>query len=173
VTATSVTGVDLATRVAVEDFYYREAEVLDERRWDEWLAMLAPDIEYTAPIRVVRRRPAPDVIDDLGHFDDTYASLALRVKRLQTDVAWCEDPPSMTRRMVSNVRVRPGEAPGELAVRTNLLIFRSRGDMGTHDLLAGERQDLLSAGGADWVIRRRRTLLDQASLGTKNLGIFL
>lgn len=164
---------DLATRIALEDFYYLEAELLDERRWEEWLDLFAPELEYTAPIRVTRKAPANDIIDELGHFDDTKSSLALRVKRLRTDVAWAEDPPSHTRRLITNLRVRPGEDPGLVTARTNFLLFRSRGDLGAHDLIVGERQDILRREGGTWLITRRRIVLDQSSLGTKNLGVFL
>ncbi|MFI6350203.1 aromatic-ring-hydroxylating dioxygenase subunit beta [Streptomyces sp. NPDC050560] len=165
--------VDLATRVEVEDLYYREAELLDERRWEEWLELFAPELEYTAPIRVTRRAPANDIIDDIGHFDETKSSLGLRVKRLRTDVAWAENPPSHTRRLITNVRVRRETGTGQLAARTNMMLFRSRGDHGAHDLIVGERRDTLRREGEAWLITRRVIILDQSSLGTKNLGVFL
>ena len=49
-------------------------------------------------------------------------SLGLRVKRLYTDAAWAEDPPSLTRRMVSNIRVGPGRGDGELPAKSGLLL---------------------------------------------------
>ena len=165
--------VDLETRVALEDFYIHEAELLDDRRWEDWLDLFADDIEYTAPIRVMRKMPASDTVDELGHFDDTKASLTLRAKRLRTDVAWCEDPPSLTRRFITNVRVAEVYDSGEMLAKTNMLLYRSRSDMGAYDLIVGERQDLLRPGGEDWLIARRRILIDQASMSTKNLGVFL
>ncbi|WP_395109683.1 aromatic-ring-hydroxylating dioxygenase subunit beta [Actinomadura sp. SCN-SB] len=172
-TESAAGAVDLATRIELEDFYYREAELLDERRWEEWLELFAPELEYTAPIRVNRKSPAPDIIDGLGHFDDTLSSLTLRAKRLRTDVAWCEDPPSHTRRLITNLRVRPAEDAGRLSVRTNFMLYRSRGDMGAYDLIVGERQDTLRREGDRWLIAKRRIIIDQSSLGTKNLGVFL
>ncbi|MEU7632886.1 aromatic-ring-hydroxylating dioxygenase subunit beta [Nocardia sp. NPDC049220] len=169
-------AIDLATRIEIQDFYYYEAELLDDRRWEEWVALFAPEVEYTAPIRVTRKSPAPDIIDELGHFDDNKASLELRAKRLRTDVAWAEDPPSHTRRLITNVRVRPGDADdadGALAVRTNFLLYRSRGDMGAFDLIVGERQDVLRRAGDSWLIAKRRIIIDQSSMSTKNLGVFL
>lgn len=176
----TATRIDLATRVEIEDFYYREAELLDERRWEEWLDLFAPELEYFAPLRVTRKSPASDIVEELGHFDDTRASLGLRVKRLRTDVAWAEDPPSHTRRLITNLRAEPA-GDGTVTVRTNMLLYRSRGDMGAFDLIVGERQDLLrrgetgdeaaSAGG--WLIAKRRIIIDQSSLGTKNLGVLL
>lgn len=165
-------SIDLGMRIELQDLYYAEAEMLDERRWEDWLELFSDDLEYTAPIRVMRRSPASDIIDGLGHFDDTKQSLTLRAKRLRTDVAWAEDPPSLTRRLITNLRVRP-VADDEVAVRTNFLMYRSRGDLGAHDLIVGERQDSLRRDGGDWLIFKRRIVIDQASLGTKNLGVFL
>jgi PAH dioxygenase small subunit len=167
------TAIDLDTRLAVQDFLYFEAELLDDRRYGDWLALFTEDIRYTAPIKVTRKQPAIDVVDDIGHFDDTIHSLGLRVRRLSTDVAWAEDPPSHTRRIVGNIRVRPTNDADELQVRSNLLLFRSRGDLGAYDLIAGERHDLLRRVDGDLRIARRRAILDQSSLGTKNLGVFL
>lgn len=164
---------DLETRLAVEDFLYYEAEQLDDRNYEAWLALFTEDIRYTAPVRVTRKSPAVDIVDEIGHFDDTIHSLGLRVRRLGTDVAWAEDPPSHTRRIVGNIRIRPTDDPNELEVRSNLLLFRSRGDLGAHDLIAGERHDLLRLVDGAWRIARRRAVLDQSSLGTKNLGVFL
>ncbi len=176
----TVTKIDLATRIELEDFYYREAELLDERRWEEWLELFAPELEYFAPLRVTRRSPASDIVEELGHFDDTKVSLGLRVKRLRTDVAWAEDPPSHTRRLITNLRAASAD-DGTVAVRTNMLLYRSRGDLGAFDLIVGERQDLLrrdgtadeADGAGGWLIARRRIIIDQSSLGTKNLGVLL
>ena len=165
--------VDLATWMDVYRYYAHEAELLDDRCWEDWLELLGPEIEYTAPIRVTRRSPAPDIIDELGHFDDTKSSLTLRVKRLRTDVAWAEDPPSHTRRLVTNLRVEHGLEAGALAVRSNLLLYRSRGDMGSFDLIVGQREDNIRPHEGSWLITKRRIIIDQSSLGTKNLGVFL
>jgi 3-phenylpropionate/cinnamic acid dioxygenase small subunit len=164
-------GIDLETRLAVSDFLVEEAAALDDRRFEDWFQLLADDVEYTAPVRVTRRSGQDDVDEQSAYFDDDKQSLGLRVKRLLTDVAWAEDPPSMTRRFVTNVRIsREGQ---ELAVRNNLLLFRSRGGEGTYDLIVGERFDRLREEGQGLLICRRRVVLDQAVLGTKNLGVFL
>lgn len=165
--------VGVETWFEVHHFLIAEAELLDDRRFQEWLELFTDDVEYTAPVRVHRKNPAADVVEANLLFDDNKVSLGLRVKRLYTDVAWAEDPPSLTRRMVSNIRVAPGPADDELAVKSNLLLFRSRGDLGQHDLIAGQREDVLRRDGTALRIARRRTVLDQASIGTKNLAVFL
>jgi hypothetical protein len=52
-------------------------------------------------------------------------------------------------------------------------MFRSRGDRGHHELIACQRHDVLRSEGPSFRLARRRILLDQASLGTKNLAVFL
>jgi PAH dioxygenase small subunit len=165
--------VPLEVRVAVQDYLIEEAELLDSRRFDEWLAQFTDDVEYRVPVRTTRKIGNSDVVDDIFHFDENKLSLGLRVRRLGTNVAWAEDPPSLTRRFVTNVKVAWGERENEFAVRSYLLLYRSRGDRGTHDLLSGERQDLLRLEDGRLRIARRRVVLDQATLGTKNLAIFL
>jgi PAH dioxygenase small subunit len=163
--------VDVETRLAVHDLLVAEAALLDSGRYEEWLALFTDDVEYNAPIRVTRRSGNVGVVDSIGWFEDDRQSLGLRVRRLATDVAWAEDPPSMTRRFVTNLRINPSE--DGYTVVSNLMLFRSRGDGGTYDLIVGERTDQLRVVDGDLKICRRRVLLDQASLGTKNLGVFL
>ncbi len=159
--------------LAVCDFLYEEAALLDGNRLDEWLALLTDDIVYQMPVRVTRERGASDVSHDMYYFDENHATLRTRIARLHTDLAWAEDPPSRTRHCVSNVRVQPGAGPDELEVRSYLLLYRNRGDDPGHDLLSAERHDVLRRVDGAWRLTRRSILLDQANLGTRNLAIFL
>lgn len=165
--------VDLELRLEIQDFLIYEAECLDDRRFEEWLEHFTSDVSYKAPARVTKKNPASNVVDAIGHFDDNIHSLTLRVKRLGTDVAWAEDPPSLTRRFVTGIRIRRTEKPDVLDVRSNLCLFRSRGDRGLYDLIVGERFDTFQQGSEGWKISSRRIVLDQSSLSTKNLGVFL
>ncbi|MGW7824072.1 aromatic-ring-hydroxylating dioxygenase subunit beta [Streptomyces puniciscabiei] len=163
--------VDLETRIAVNDLLVTEAALLDAGRFEDWLGLLSDDITYTAPLRVTRKSGAPDVVEEMNWYDDNLHSLGLRVKRLATDVAWAEDPPSMTRRFVTNLRVTAvGE---EFEAVCNVLMFRSRGDQGNCDLIGYERTDRLRRVEGRLKLCARRVVLDQASLGTKNLAVFL
>lgn len=170
----AVGTIGLETWFEVHQLLVAEAELLDDRRYEEWLELFTEDIEYTAPVRVSKKNPGPDVVEANLLFDENLSSLTLRVKRLGTDVAWAEDPPSFTRRLVSNIRVRTQEAEDELEAKSNLMLFRSRGsEGGRHDIICGQREDTLRRVGDSLKIARRRILLDQASLGTKNLAVFL
>lgn len=156
----------------VMEFLIREAELLDDNRFREWLSCLADDLVYTMPVRVTRERAAgPGFSDKMNHFEDTLPSLTQRVKRLETQSAWAEDPPSRTRRFVSNVRVeRVGN--GELKAASYLLTLRNRSDVPSFQIISAERKDVLRRTNDGLKLVKREILVDQSSLGTDNLGIF-
>lgn len=158
----------------VVDFLHLEAELLDDREHRAWLELLASDVRYRAPVRYTSPHTLADsTLPDLGHFDDDHYSLTKRVERFETEHAWAEDPPSRTRRFVTNVRCWPGDHEGELIARSNLLLFRSRGDREGPDLLSARRTDLLRDGPAGLRLARRELLIDESVLRTQNLAVFL
>jgi ethylbenzene dioxygenase beta subunit len=157
--------------VAAEEFLYREAELLDDGRFREWLDLLTEDVRYRVPVRVTRERGESGVSAEMFHLDEDRDSLALRVDRLETGFAWAEDPPSRVRHFVTNVRPRP--QGDELAVRSNVLVYRARWDRGEHDLLSGERHDVLRPGPGGLRLAARTVVLDATTLPTLNLAIFL
>ena len=95
------------------------------------------------------------------------------MERFETEHAWAEDPPSRTRHFVTNVRCWECEGAGELAVESNLLLFRSRGDVQDHDLLCGRRNDTLRRTPEGLRLARREVVLDESVLRTQNLAVFL
>jgi len=155
------------------DFLFGEAELLDARRFEDWLALLAPEVCYQAPVRVTRERSdLSEFSDSMFHFDESQQTLRWRVERLRTEFAWAEDPPSRTRHFVSNIRVQSASAD-RLEVASYLLLYRNRGTDSAHDLLSCERLDRLRQIDSAWKLERRQIYLDQSTIGTKNLGIFL
>ena len=161
-------------REEVLEFLYREAELLDDGRLEEWLALITEDVRYRMPVRLTRERgDAPDRSEEMQAFWDDRATLELRVRRLRTDFAWAEDPPSRTRHFVTNVRIGAGATDGELDVRSNVLVYRSRGDTTRYELISGERRDTLRRQDGGWRLARREFLVDQASLANQNLAIFV
>jgi 3-phenylpropionate/cinnamic acid dioxygenase small subunit len=160
----------------VTQFLYEEAQALDHRQFDVWAAMLAEDICYTAPLRITRTGPArnDDIVRNARHFDDDYRSLMIRMGRLATKSAWAEDPPSRTRRLVTNILVRDTDREDEFAVISYFLLKRSRYDEDTYKEISGERRDLLRrVAPGTWQIARREIILDQSVLGMSNLAVFL
>ena len=153
---------------------YDEAAMLDERRFDDWAAMLAQDIIYIAPIRITRtgKNRDLDVMRTMFHFDEDYGSLQMRLGRLQKS-AWAEDPPSRCRRFVTNVRVAECDTAGEYEVVSYLYLERSRGDNPENEQLTAERRDVWRDVDGEYKLARREIIVDQSVLGMSNLAVFL
>jgi 3-phenylpropionate/cinnamic acid dioxygenase small subunit len=179
----SVISPDLArllVKQEVEDFLYREAELLDERRYEEWLKLFTDDVRYWMPMR--RNVPA-DELDreftregtDVNWFDEGKDTLTRRVKQIRTGVHWAEQPPSRICHMVSNVQIvamTPDDpSPMEVMVKSRFLLYRNRVETET-DLLVGKREDQLRRVDGEWRIARRKIVLDQSVLLAKNLTFF-
>jgi 3-phenylpropionate/cinnamic acid dioxygenase small subunit len=149
-----------------------EAQLLDNGQFEDWLALLTDDIRYRVPVRLTRERGAgSDVHLGAPHFQDDIGTLRMRVERLKTAFAWAEDPPSRTRRFVSNVR--PRLAGKDVEVRSYLLMYRSRGDDTSVELVSAERHDLLRRTPTGLRLCQRDVLLDQATLAMRNLAVML
>ena len=169
----------------VTDFLYREAELLDERRYADWLALLADDIRYWMPMRRNVKfgegeREFTREKTDIAWFDEGKDTLTRRVRQIETGIHWAEEPQSRIAHLVSNVQLveaTPSVAAAqEVTARCRFLIYRNRVETET-DLLVGKREDRLrrasdSTSGNDWQIARRTIILDQNVLLSKNLTFF-
>ncbi|WP_395335273.1 3-phenylpropionate/cinnamic acid dioxygenase subunit beta [Novosphingobium sp. BL-8A] len=153
---------------------YDEAAALDERRFDDWVAFLAEDLIYTAPLRLTRNGPNKDrdVVRTMKHFDENYGSILMRTGRLSKS-AWAEDPPSRTRRFVTNVRIAESDKTGEYEVVSYLFVERSRFDNPENETLTAERRDVWRLVDGNYKLSVREIIVDQSTLGMSNLAIFL
>ena len=164
----------------IEEFLYHEADLLDERRYEEWLSVVADDVRYWMPMRRnvkvgEAEREFTRAGQDINWFDEGKETLTRRVKQIQTGMHWAEEPVSRISHMVSNVRlieVNPSVAnPIEVATKCRFLIYRNRVETET-DILVGKREDLLRRTDSGWQIARRKIILDQNVLLSKNLTFF-
>lgn len=170
--APATSRVDAALQHDIEQFLYVEADLLDCRRFDDWLELFSADASYVMPLRVTRESQVPDQGGAGRVFADNRDTLGIRVRRLGTEYAWAEQPASRTRHLVANVRISPTAVAGEYEVASNILVYRNRGDDPGHDLYAGSRVDLLRHTDSGWRIAGRRVLLDQANIAGNSLSIF-
>lgn len=162
------------TRMACENFLYHEARLLDDRRVSEWFDLVTEDIDYHVPVRTTRERSAESEFSDQAyHLKEDYGSLRVRINRLENDFAWSENPPSRTRRFVSNVTVTTEHTDGDLDVRNNLLVHRAHEDETIPDLLSAERRDTLRRTDDGFRLAARTVLLDHTVLPTDSLSILL
>lgn len=172
ITATS--AIDGQVEADCAHFLFREAEFLDRRQFDDWLALMHPQIDYRIPVRTTRLANEGDGFSSASFFmKEDLGTLSIRVARLKSDYAWSENPPSRTRRMVSNIRVTASTAGGEYDVTTNIAVYCYRGDKPAPVILTGERQDRLVSDIAGWRLKKRLVLLDITVLEMDSLSIFL
>jgi 3-phenylpropionate/cinnamic acid dioxygenase small subunit len=168
----------LLLQYRVEQFYYSEARMIDERDFFGWLNLFTDDTRYLMPIR--RNLAAKEYTDSLGdmglaHFDDGKDVLTRRVLRMGSGMAWTEDPPSVQRHMVTNVQVSTLDN-GELAVRSCFQAHRYRMDREVESF-TGARDDVLRTAPADhpceFQIAARTVYLDHTTVLANNLNLFL
>jgi 3-phenylpropionate/cinnamic acid dioxygenase small subunit len=164
----------------VQRWLYDEAALLDERRYHDWLDLLAEDIHYWAPLKRTvlladAERYEIGLPGEQAYFDDDKDMLRQRIAKLDTGYSWSEDPPSRTRHMVNNVRimaVQETESGLEIELDVYFFCYRSRLDNDV-DLWVGKRADTLRREGEALRLAKRHIFLDQVVLNSKNLSSFL
>lgn len=96
----------------IEAFVLREARLLDEQRYAEWLDLFADDALYWIPTRPNQASPH----DALSIVYEPKSLLAVRVERLSRKEMHVQSPPSRTMHHVSAVEVDGDEARSALIV---------------------------------------------------------
>jgi 3-phenylpropionate/cinnamic acid dioxygenase small subunit len=167
-------------RQEVEEFLYYEADLLDQRRFRDWLDLLAENMVYFMPIRrnvkfgQHAERENTRQGEGISWFDEDKWTLGKRVEQILTGVHYAEEPLSRVTHMVSNVRlldVQPSpEHAQEVTVGSRFLVHQNRVEYETHTFI-GRRTDLLRRSGDSWLIARRELILEQNVLLAKNLSI--
>lgn len=173
-------------QLAVEQFYYREARILDGRRYQTWLGLCDPSIRYIMPSRT---NPLVDN-DERGNEsmlsvereldglesegtpirNETYAYLMLRVERSFKPNAWAENPPARTRRIVGNVEILDVR-DDRLSVTSAFHLHYSRPGSANF-MFAGQRQDVLLRSDDGFRILDRMIIMDMADIDLPTLGLF-
>ena len=148
----------------IETFLYAEARLLEDNRFDEWLASFSEDARYWMPVRQNVDRSANDesILDTFALFDDDKQSLELRVLRVQTGEAHAEVPPSVTQRFITNIMAQPA-AQKSFSVYSNFMVYQER--RGLHGItFFGRREDVLYCEEGTFKIQRRKIELAQTIL---------
>lgn len=145
----------------VERFLFREARLLDDGRYDDWLALFTDDVRYWMPVRETTSDHGEAVrrAGEMAVFEDDKDFLRARIQRLHTGLAHAETPPSRTRHLLSNVEVDE-RADGEIAVSCNMIVYQTRLER-TEAFYVGRREDRLRRTDEGWRIAARTIVLDQ------------
>jgi 3-phenylpropionate/cinnamic acid dioxygenase small subunit len=158
----------------VLQFLHGEARALDESRFEDWLGFLAPEISYRMPVRLERMpKDGPGFVDEMEFYSENHSSLVTRVRRLQTEQAWAEQPGSRQRHFLTNTIVTLRD-DGAYEAISNFMVTRSRSDL-PYDLFTGQRHDVMrrDEDGGGLLLANRLILLDQTVLLSYNLSIFI
>ncbi len=106
-------------RNAVEAFLIEEAHLIDEKRWRDWQKLFSTDALYWIPSNRIDADP-------LQHVSFVYDDMELlneRLIRLESEFCFAQAVPSSTLHQISNIAIAPGEQDGEIAVRSNQVIY--------------------------------------------------
>jgi ethylbenzene dioxygenase beta subunit len=107
----------------IERFVYREAALLDDQRWDEWVDLFSDDGFYWVPL-------FPEQQDPRAHtslFYEDRPLMRMRVDRLRHPRAFSQEPPSRTSHLVSGVLLE-GVEDSQLLVRASFHLLEFRRD---------------------------------------------
>lgn len=138
-------------RVEIEEFLYREARLLDERRFEEWMNLFAEDGYYWVPAAPDQKDP----YDGVSIFFDDRRVMKTRLERLDHPRIHSQKPASRTMHAVSNVEIDPEfGAENEILVRSGLTVMEFRLDKQT--VYGGRCRHLLRIAGGGFEIAWKR-----------------
>jgi 3-phenylpropionate/cinnamic acid dioxygenase small subunit len=145
----------------------REARLLDQLRYEDWLKMYAAECIYWVPSTPGAGDPRREIsvmFDDRRRLED-------RVYRLRTGFAWSQAPASRTVRMISNVEVFATARDDTRMLRSNFLISEFWGD--ETRVLTGWAGHRAVRDGAQWMIQAKQVNLIDCDQCIRNPSIIL
>lgn len=150
--------VDPATQGRLEQLLYREAELIDDWKLNEWLALFADPASYVIPAT----NADADAATALALVSDDRKRLEGRVRRLLSTHSHANNPRPRTRHVVSNVRAEEVTG-GRWTVWANFIVYSMRNRrtnlyMGQYRYIVGTDSD----GGL--LIHEKRAVLDMETL---------
>ena len=157
------------TELALADFVAREAALLDEGQFDDWLALFTEDGRYWVPL-LGRFQQDTESHNSIA-FEDRL-SLQLRIERLKDPRAHSQHPPSRCQHVLQISRVESlDEEEGTAALRTPFLYIEARGERQL--MLAGSYRHLLARTPEGIRIRQKRVDLLGAERALPAVQLFI
>ncbi|GLT12244.1 MULTISPECIES: 3-phenylpropionate/cinnamic acid dioxygenase subunit beta [Rhodobacterales] len=168
-------------RGEVEELFYDEASMLDERRFDEWLELMHEDVVYFMPMRrnvkfgMHDERENTRVDEGISWFNEDKWTLRKRVEQILTGVHYAEEPLSRIAHLITNVQIRSTvpeiENASEIRTSCRFHVYQNRVEH-EHYSFVGRRYDTLVRVNGALKIRERKIILDQNVLLAKCLTAF-
>lgn len=153
----------------VQQFLFLEARLLDERRFDEWLALWTPEGMYWIP----REHGQASPYDHISLAWEDAMLREVRVTRLQHARNWSQVPPTRTARLLGNVMVDGQTASGELVVRAGFQLSEWRSQDVQQQLAGACTYKLRPDGAGGWRLHMKRVDLVNCDARLPNLEVFV
>ncbi len=180
---------DVNTHYAIEQFYYKEARLLDERKFQSWMDILAPGIEYTMPNRantgidssLQNTEAMLDVAHELSQGveaplrQDDFMTLTFRANRPTSALAIADNPLTRTVRLVSNVEPYKIDSVNKykrFKVYNNVSMSFSRHGHDNH-IFYFSRHDELEKIDGEFKLAKREIILDWNVITAPTVGMLL
>jgi 3-phenylpropionate/cinnamic acid dioxygenase small subunit len=152
--------VDHDTLSLIERFLYQEAAMLDSRDYAAWSKILADDVRYQVFAKINRDASIGGL--EFALINETPIELKQRIDQISTPkLTHAENPPSITRRSVTNVMASRGASQNEFEVTCNVLVYRTTVDLPEGGFYSAQREDLIREVGGEFRLARRVVHLDQ------------
>lgn len=164
---------DFSTREQVHNFLSQEALLLDERRFDEWFALLDDEIVYEVPLRISSFHFKDEFPGEAYRVLDRKAHIKTRIDRMASGQAWAEVPPSRTLRVIGSIMIEATDQADTVQVHSATIMYRQRGHDEQGDIIPYRRLDTLKLTQEGVRLVKRKAILTEAVLRTPNLGVFL
>jgi 3-phenylpropionate/cinnamic acid dioxygenase small subunit len=158
---------DVAVRDQFRRLLEREARLLDQLHYEDWLAMYASECIYWVPATPKAGDPRREIsvmFDDRRRLED-------RVYRLRTGFAWSQAPASRTVRLITNVEVFATAHDDTRMLRSNFLISEFWSD--ETRVLTGWAGHHVVGDGDGWKIRAKQVNLIECDQCIRNPSIIL
>ncbi len=149
----------------VEQFLYREARLMDEQQYDEWLSLWTEEVLYFVPCNdeaIDPKRHVTLIYDDRTRLED-------RIAQLKSHVHWSQEPRSRIRRVVSNVEVE--EVGDGLTAYSNFMLIEVRRDQ--QMVLGGRSIHTLQPADGSFKIAEKKVLLANIDAVMRNIRFLL
>ena len=161
--------IDAETYHRVCESLFTEARLLDDGKFEDWLAMLSEEIEYTAQIQSDLAHDASPPQHSISYLAENFGTLSLRVAKIRTGLQQTELPASRTVRLVNNVVVISGV--DDLEVQSAFMLYRNHRQRDV-EILAGHRDDVWVEVDGQLKLKRRVIRFASNVLPTKSLSLF-
>lgn len=163
----SQASLSVEARRIIEDFVFREARLLDDRQFSEWLGLWTDDGRYWVP----RFHGQADPFETVSLFWEDRMLREVRVRRLENARNWSQQPVTRSAHVVGGVTIEGLDADGHLIVRSSFQLTDWR--LEQRQLAGAVFHKLAASPEGGWKIVLKRVDLVNCDAVFGNLEVFI